>query len=203
MTLEDFVRTALEEFPSLGDTRLPWQITEHAADLVRTALPWLGSEYRIEGELAVHRTATLEEGVIVRGPVIVAAHARVAPHAILRDGVFVGARSSVGPSAEVKASFVFSGSALAHLNYVGNSIIGSGVNIEAGAVIANHFNERDDKTIRVRWNGTVVTTGVNKFGALVGDRARIGANAVTTPGTILEPGSIVRRLELVDQLPSD
>jgi len=40
---------------------------------------------------------------------------------------------------------------------------------------------------------------VEKFGALVGDDSRIGANAVTTPGTLLPPRSIVRRLELVDQ----
>jgi acetyltransferase-like isoleucine patch superfamily enzyme len=46
----------------------------------------------------------------------------------------------------------------------------------------------------------LVATGVDKFGALIGDASRIGANAVTTPGTILPPGSVVRRLQLVDQV---
>jgi tetrahydrodipicolinate N-succinyltransferase len=32
-----------------------------------------------------------------------------------------------------------------------------------------------------------------KFGSLVGDRTKIGANAVLSPGTILEPDSIVKR----------
>ena len=201
MKLEDFIATALEEFPGLRDAGLPWTITDNAANLVRAALPWLGDDYRLEGELAVHKTATLEQGVIVRGPAIIAANARIAAHAYLRDGVFIGEGSSVGPSAEVKASFVFSNSALAHLNYVGNSLVGSHVNLEAGAVIANHFNEREDKTIRVQWGGQVVVTGVSKFGALIGDHSKIGANAVTTPGTILEPKSVVGRLELVDQLP--
>jgi bifunctional N-acetylglucosamine-1-phosphate-uridyltransferase/glucosamine-1-phosphate-acetyltransferase GlmU-like protein len=29
---------------------------------------------------------------------------------------------------------------LAHLNYAGDSLIGASVNLEAGAVLANHFN---------------------------------------------------------------
>jgi hypothetical protein len=40
---------------------------------------------------------------------------------------------------------------------------------------------------------------VTKFGALVGDHSKIGANAVLSPGTILLPESVVRRLELVEQ----
>jgi acetyltransferase-like isoleucine patch superfamily enzyme len=38
-----------------------------------------------------------------------------------------------------------------------------------------------------------------KFGALIGDHCRIGANAVLSPGTILKPGTVVPRLALVDQ----
>jgi len=44
------------------------------------------------------------------------------------------------------------------------------------------------------------STGLTKFGALIGDSSRIGANAVTSPGTLLPPGSVVPRLGLVDQL---
>jgi UDP-N-acetylglucosamine diphosphorylase / glucose-1-phosphate thymidylyltransferase / UDP-N-acetylgalactosamine diphosphorylase / glucosamine-1-phosphate N-acetyltransferase / galactosamine-1-phosphate N-acetyltransferase len=70
-------------------------------------------------------------------------------------------------------------------------------------VLANHFNERTDKQISVRINGTVIATGLTKFGALIGDGSRIGANAVTSPGTLLPPGSVVSRLGLVDQSSSD
>jgi len=66
----------------------------------------------------------------------------------------------VGPSCEVKASCVFRGSALAHLNYVGDSLIGAGVYLEAGAVLANHFNERRDKQIAVVFAARLVQTGV-------------------------------------------
>jgi acetyltransferase-like isoleucine patch superfamily enzyme len=74
------------------------------------------------------------------------------------------------------------------------------VNLEAGAVIANHYNERVHKEISVLVNGQVFSTGVQKFGALIGDGTRIGANAVSSPGTILPPRSVVKRLELVEQI---
>ncbi|MNY56934.1 hypothetical protein D3C86_1930670 [compost metagenome] len=42
-------------------------------------------------------------------------------------------------------------------------------------------------------------TGCEKFGALVGDGARIGANAVVAPGALLRPGRVVARASLLDQ----
>ena len=50
------------------------------------------------------------------------------------------------------------GSTLAHFNFVGDSIIGRKVNLEAGAVIANHFNERRDKQITVADRGRLIAT---------------------------------------------
>ncbi|MNR49840.1 hypothetical protein D3C85_1692730 [compost metagenome] len=45
----------------------------------------------------------------------------------------------------------------------------------------------------------VIDTKSDKFGSLIGDDSRIGANAVLSPGTILEKKSIVKRLELIEQ----
>src|SRR5262249_52825454 len=105
----------------------------------------------------------------------------------------------IGPNAELKTSFLFRGAKLAHLNFVGDSILGEAVNVEAGAVIANRRNECEDRRIRIRVGRDVIDTGVETFGALVGDRSRIGANAVVAPGALLAPDSVVPRLALVDQ----
>jgi NDP-sugar pyrophosphorylase family protein len=184
----------------LADYATPWDISAQATEVVRALVATVGPEFTIVEGVAVHRKAVVEDGAVIRGPAVVSDGCVVAAHAYLRDGVFLDRGVRIGPSCEVKASFIFRGSVLAHLNYVGNSLIGARVNLEAGAVLANHFNEREDKTISVVIGGRVASTGVEKFGAVVGDDSRIGANAVTTPGTILPPGSIVRRLQLVDQV---
>jgi UDP-N-acetylglucosamine diphosphorylase / glucose-1-phosphate thymidylyltransferase / UDP-N-acetylgalactosamine diphosphorylase / glucosamine-1-phosphate N-acetyltransferase / galactosamine-1-phosphate N-acetyltransferase len=198
--LERFIASAFKEFPALRHFEFPWLMTESALELIRMTIPALGKEYRIEGDVAVHESAYFEPSAIIRGPAIIGPGASVGVNAYLREGVFLGANSRIGPMCEVKSSFIFSNSSIAHLNYVGHSLIGSRVNLEAGAVTAVHFNEREDKSIHARLLGQFVLTNVEKFGAVIGDGCKLGANSVTMPGTILKPGRIIARLMLVDQL---
>jgi UDP-N-acetylglucosamine diphosphorylase / glucose-1-phosphate thymidylyltransferase / UDP-N-acetylgalactosamine diphosphorylase / glucosamine-1-phosphate N-acetyltransferase / galactosamine-1-phosphate N-acetyltransferase len=154
-----------------------WMVVQSAGALVRTALAGLGEDYRPEGDVAVHRSATIESGAVLKGPMIIGPRCFIAAGAYLRGGVFLDEDCIVGPNSELKSSFMFEGAKLAHLNFVGDSILGARVNVEAGAIIANYRNELADKAIRFRFEGRVVETGMEKFGALVGDDARIGANA--------------------------
>ena len=91
---------------------------------------------------------------------------------------------TIGPGCEIKSSYIGSHTAIAHFNYIGNSLIGARVN----------------KEITLLVHGRPQPTGLTKFGAVVGDGSRIGTNAVLSPGTILPPGSVVGRLELVRQV---
>jgi UDP-N-acetylglucosamine diphosphorylase / glucose-1-phosphate thymidylyltransferase / UDP-N-acetylgalactosamine diphosphorylase / glucosamine-1-phosphate N-acetyltransferase / galactosamine-1-phosphate N-acetyltransferase len=178
-----------------------WQAIGQIDRLVRLALPVLGDDFRLAGrQIAVHRTAAVAGSAEISGPAIIGPGSRVGPGAVLRAGVWTDELVTIGPHSEIKASLMFARSAAAHRNYVGDSIVGADVNLEAGAVLANHFNERADKSILVLVAGKAVATGLVKFGAVVGDGCRIGANAVTSPGTLLPAGTVVPRLALVDQL---
>ena len=178
----------------------PWEITDCLKEIIRIRLLQLGDDYEISGEVAIHKTAVVETGAILKSPAIVGPDCVVGAHAYFREGVFLDKSVKIGPGCEIKNSIIFSGTAIAHFNYVGNSIIGRNVNFEAGSIAANHYNERENKRISVLYRDEVIDTGVNKFGSLVGDNSRIGANAVLSPGTILEQNSIVKRLELVEQV---
>jgi UDP-N-acetylglucosamine diphosphorylase / glucose-1-phosphate thymidylyltransferase / UDP-N-acetylgalactosamine diphosphorylase / glucosamine-1-phosphate N-acetyltransferase / galactosamine-1-phosphate N-acetyltransferase len=178
----------------------PWNVIAKIQPIITAQVNRLStSEYIINGEIAIHRTATIEQGVVLKGPVIISEECFIGAHAYLRGGVFIGQRSVVGPGCEVKSSVILNRSALAHFNFVGDTLVGSNVNMEAGSVTANHFNERADKTISVKIHNTIYRIDSMKFGAIIGDNTKIGANAVLSPGTILPKHSIVRRLELIDQ----
>jgi NDP-sugar pyrophosphorylase family protein len=195
---------AIDVYRMLGEPALdatPWLLVDQLPGLLEKIARSLEGDYMRKGSVLAHRSATIHQTAILQDMVIVGPGASIGPHAMLRGGVLLGEGANIGGSDEIKQSVIGPGSAVAHLNYVGNSIVGSNVNIEAGAVLANHFNERHDKTIWVLVDGEKIKTGVKKFGALVGDNSRIGANAVTTPGTILPPRSVVGRLELVRQIP--
>lgn len=177
----------------------PWQLTSQSEAIVRQLLHGLAaSEFVIADEVAVHVSARVEPGAVLKGPLILGPRCFVATGAYLRGGNWVAEGCTFGPGAELKSSFVFSGTKLAHFNFVGDSILGADVNLEAGSIICNYRNERTDKEIRVRLGGVLQGTGCSKFGALVGDGSRIGANAVLAPGAVLLPGTVVRRASLRD-----
>jgi len=197
--ITDFISLFLQVFPHL-ENESPWKITETIIREIQQKLNSLGEDFVIRDSVAIHKSAIVEEHVVLKGPVIISADCFVGAHAYLRGGVFLDEKVSIGPGCEIKSSIIMAHSALAHFNFVGNSILGSGVNMEAGSIIANHFNERKEKNIDIIVGTKRMSTGSVKFGALIGDDTKIGANAVLSPGTILRPQSVVKRLELIEQV---
>jgi NDP-sugar pyrophosphorylase family protein len=179
----------------------PWLIIGQIKKTVSALLKNTYDEYKIQNNIAVHDSAIIEEGAVIKGPAWISEGCFIGSGAYLREGVFLAKNVSIGPGCEIKSSILFAGTRLAHFNYIGDSIIGCDVNFEAGAVIANHYNERKNKNISVICNSKSINTEVQKFGAMVGDHCRIGANAVLSPGTMLGKNAIVKRLELIEQNP--
>jgi bifunctional N-acetylglucosamine-1-phosphate-uridyltransferase/glucosamine-1-phosphate-acetyltransferase GlmU-like protein len=76
-----------------------------------------------------------------------------------------------------------------HFSYVGDSILGNGAHFGAGVICSNL--RLDQQPIVVRVGGVIYETGLRKFGAIVGDRAEVGCNAVLNPGALLGPRALV------------
>lgn len=196
--IRKYIDRFLHLFPHHSDAI--WHLPGRAEEVISALSTQLPPDYERRGSVLVHKSATVEEHVVFKGHVIVGPGSFIGAHAYLRGGVFLDERVVIGPGCEVKSSFLFRNSALAHFNFVGDSIIGESVNMEAGSILANHYNERNDKTIRAMINGVAETLPVTKFGSIVGDHSKIGANAVLSPGTVLPQKSVVGRLELVEQV---
>lgn len=200
MDLKTYLPELLTEAILLDPLEAPWDAIALLPERIERQFAVLGGNYDLNGGIAIHRTAKVESGVVLKAPVIIGPHCFIAAHSYLRGGVLLLESARIGPGGEVKQSIIGPRTALAHFNFVGDSILGADVNMEAGAVIANHWNERTEREISVVHGGRIVATGKTKFGAVVGDHTRIGANAVLSPGTLLPPCSVVGRLTLVDQV---
>lgn len=179
----------------------PWGVVGNLCETVGHLIETLGDEYIVNDGVAIHQLAVIGHNVTVKAPAVISANCFVGSNSYLRGGVFMAPGAKVGISCEIKTSVLLEDCAIAHFNFVGDSIIGHNVNIEAGAILCNHYNEREDDTVYVNIDGHRISTGMHKFGSLVGDGCRIGANAVLSPGTLLKARTIVRRLELVEQNP--
>jgi len=197
--IKQYIRSPKLAF--LQDNNLqPWEIIDNLGNILLQHIKTLGSDYKIENNIAIHKTATIEQGVTLKGTSIITENCFIGSHAYLRGPIFLSNSVTIGPGSEIKQSILFDRTAVAHFNYIGNSILGQNINFEAGSLCANHYNERQDKRIFVKHNDQRIDTKTEKFGSLIGDNSKIGANAVLSPGTILEKNTIVKRLELIEQI---
>ena len=88
----------------------------------------------------VHPHSVLE-GVSTSGP------CDIGPFARLRPGTELAAGTRVGNFVEVKNARLGEGSKASHLSYVGDTIIGTGVNIGAGTITCNYDGANKHQTI--------------------------------------------------------
>ena len=101
----------------------------------------------------------------------------------------MGENCVVGNSVELKNAILFDNVQVPHFNYVGDSILGYKSHMGAGSVTSN---VKSDKTLVVVKNGEEqVSTGLKKFGAMLGDFVEVGCNSVLNPGTVIGPHSNV------------
>lgn len=114
------------------------------------------------------------EGVVTHGP------CTIGPFARLRPGTELAAGVHVGNFVETKKTRIGENSKANHLSYLGDTVIGRGVNVGAGTITCNY-------------------DGVNKFATRIEDGAFIGSNAaLVAPVTIgaratIGAGSVVTK----------
>ena len=121
----------------------------------------LGDRVRV-GAYSVIRNASIEQGTQIAAyshidSSIVGANCHIGPYARLRPGTKLAEDAHVGNFVEIKNSEIGKGSKANHLSYIGDSTVGSRVNIGAGTITCNY-------------------DGANKFRTVIEDDAFIGSD---------------------------
>ena len=127
---------------------------------------------------------TIGEGVRIEAfchleGVTIKKNCTIGPFARLRPGTILEESSKIGNFVEVKKSKIKKGAKVNHLSYVGDSDIGSNVNIGAGVITCNYDGVNKNKT--TIGNNSFVGSNVSLVAPLkVGSNALIGAGSVIT-----------------------
>ncbi len=176
--------------PFLASRRYPWELLPELGQIIRHLASQLPSDYReIRPGVWVGPGARVAESAVFTGPAIVGSGSEVRPGAYVRQNVLAGEHVVIGHATEVKNAVLFDRVQVPHFNYVGDSILGLKAHLGAGAIISNFKSTADE--IHIQWAEEKISTGLHKFGALVGDRVEIGCNAVLFPGTIVGKETII------------
>lgn len=139
--------------------------------------------------ISIGKGSVVEAGAYIKGPCFIGENCEIRHSAYVRGNVVTGDKCVIGHATEVKNSLFFNGAQAGHFAYVGDSILGNKVNLGAGTKCANlRF---DNQNIRIRWGEQLLDSGLRKFGAIFGDLAQTGCNAVTNPGTLMGKKSVL------------
>ena len=106
-------------------------------------------------------------------------NARIGPYARIRPGTDLGDEVHIGNFVEVKASRIAARSKANHLAYVGDSTVGSDVNIGAGTITCNYDGANKHRTVIE--DGVHIGSDVQLVAPVtIGKGATIGAGATIT-----------------------
>lgn len=134
-------------------------------------------------------------GVVIEGNVIIGKNCRIGPNCFIRGNTSIADHCIIGNAVEIKNSIIYPHTCIAHLSFVGDSILGSHVNLGAGTIISNY--RHDGKNHKMIIEGELINTGYQKLGAIIGDGVHTGINTsiyparkigkcrTTLPGTIV------------------
>jgi bifunctional UDP-N-acetylglucosamine pyrophosphorylase/glucosamine-1-phosphate N-acetyltransferase len=146
----------------------------------------VGSDCTVRS-FSVIRDSTLGDGVMVRNGCImegatVGEGALLGPYSHLRPGSEIGEGAHLGNFVETKKVKMGRGSKANHLSYLGDAVIGAGVNIGAGAITCNY-------------------DGVNKHTTTIGDRVFVGSDStLIAPVTIGDGAYIAAGSSITDDV---
>ena len=156
----------------------------------------LGANVHLRGRCIVRAGARVDVGCVLTN-VVVERDAQVLPYSVATDSVIgeaasvgpfshlrphteLGPRSKVGNFSETKKTKVGAGSKVNHLSYVGDGIIGEGVNIGAGTIFCNY-------------DGYQKHTTVLEDGVFIGSDSQLVAPVTVKKGAYVASGTTVTR----------
>lgn len=142
------------------------------------------------GPNCVLKDCTLADGTIVQAMSVidsaeVGPQGRIGPFARLRPGTRLGEDTHIGNFVELKNTCTGTGSKINHLSYVGDTDVGSRVNIGAGTITCNY-------------------DGVNKHRTIIEDDAFIGSDSqLVAPVTVKRGATLGAGTTLTREAPAD
>ena len=147
----------------------------------------------LDGEgIVIEKGTVVEAGAYLRAPCYIGADCQIRHGAYLRGNVVVGKRCVIGHGTEVKNSLLLDDAKAGHFAYIGDSVLGSHVNLGAGTKLANlKFNPQNPIRLRIANSDVRIVIAAKKLGALLADHVQTGCNAVLNPGTVVPRGIVV------------
>ena len=170
--------------PYACECEYPWELIARVEEIVGELLRCAPEGYReIEKGILVGENVKIADSARIEPPAIIGKNSEIRHGAYLRGNVIVGENCVIGNSSELKSAILLDRVQVPHYNYVGNSMLGRGAHLGAGAICSNL--KSDGSNVIVHTEDKSYNTGMRKLGAILGDGTEIGCGCVLAPGCIV------------------
>ena len=143
----------------------------------------LGQHVSVRGEVVIGEGTTVDPYVVIEGPIYIGKNVTIRSGALIRPGSIIGDNAVIGHGVEVKNVHTARGAKMSSHAFVGDSILGKGARMGGGAETGNRRFDQAEISLKIK--DAVISTGMDKFGAILGDYVRLGAQTITSPGTVV------------------
>jgi len=139
----------------------------------------------IKRKLILGKGSVIRAGTYIIGPVFIGKNCTIGPNCFIRGNTIIGDNCRIGQAVEIKNSIIYENTNIAHLSYVGDSIIDKNCNLGAGTIIANL--RHDNASIKTMINEKLIDTKRKKFGTVFGEGVKTGIGTLIYPGRKIWP----------------
>ena len=167
-------KTHLAEASRLLNQRVINKHLENGVQIIDPLTTWISPETEIGSDTIIYPSC------YINGKNKIGKNCKIGPFAHLRGDVILEDNVKIGNFVEVKKATIKSHTNACHLSYIGDSEIGSGVNIGAGTITANYnpLTKVKSKTV-------------------IKDNVKIGSNSVLVAPVTIEEGANVGALSVI------
>ncbi|MFL6453574.1 MAG: hypothetical protein ACJ71L_06180 [Nitrososphaeraceae archaeon] len=144
----------------------------------------------IDGPCVIEDGVTIDDFCKIKGPTYIGSGSFIGMGSLVRR-CMLGEDTTIGFNCEIaKSYFAGNNDKLAHHNVILDSMIGKNVWFGGYSGTANALLNK--QSIRYEIDGTLVDTGTDHFGAVVGNNCAIGASVIILPGRQVSSNSIIQ-----------
>jgi len=168
-------RVNLAEAAKMLRDRINTKLMLSGVTIISPETTWISADTKIGTDTVIYPSCTIE------GKNEIGQNCKIGPFAHIRGDVKTGDNVKIGNYVEIKKSEICYNTNICHLTYVGDSEVGSEVNIGAGTITANYNAlTKEKKRTVIEDRVKIGSNSVLVAPVEIGEGANIGAGSVIT-----------------------
>jgi NDP-sugar pyrophosphorylase family protein len=144
----------------------------------------------IDGPCIIEDDVTIDDFCKIKGPAYISKGSFIGMSSLIRNSM-MGDGTRIGFNCEIARSYLLGGDKISQQSILVDSIIGKNVWFGAYAATLNALSTKQKISYEIQ-KGKSIDTGMDRFGALVGNNCTIGTSVIIMPGRHIQADTFVK-----------